>query len=154
MDHAFTLGFEQIALVGASAGAATDLRYAALDRKVDAVASLASPGLITHMVTSEHAADMVHLVRKASTSDPNASPEPDPDAFHPDMVRHDPFPVIDKISPTPLLLIQGDAGAYVSVATARQLFDAAGEPKELLILPGAGHVLRKDPVPWTRWSSS
>jgi fermentation-respiration switch protein FrsA (DUF1100 family) len=47
---------------------------------------------------------------------------------------------IADITPRPLLLIHGeeDNGAC-TVADARRLYRAAGEPKELWIVPGAGH---------------
>ena len=51
-----------------------------------------------------------------------------------------PVEVIDDIAPRPLLLIHGeyDNGAC-TVADAERLYLAAGEPKELWIVPGAGH---------------
>ena len=51
-----------------------------------------------------------------------------------------PLRLIGQISPCPLLLIHGelDNGAC-TVADARRLYAAAGEPKELWIVPGAGH---------------
>jgi alpha-beta hydrolase superfamily lysophospholipase len=51
-----------------------------------------------------------------------------------------PVDLIAQISPRPLLLIHGehDNGAC-TVADAQRLFAAAREPKELWIVPGAGH---------------
>ncbi len=46
-----------------------------------------------------------------------------------------PIDVIDQISPRPLLLIYGEGEA----AVGRALYEAAGEPKALWIVPGAGH---------------
>lgn len=39
----------------------------------------------------------------------------------------------------PLLLLSGDRDRFLPVAEARRLFDAAPEPKELWIVPGADH---------------
>jgi len=51
-----------------------------------------------------------------------------------------PIDAIAQISPRPLLLIHGerDNGAC-TVADAQRLYATAGEPKELWIVPGAGH---------------
>lgn len=51
-----------------------------------------------------------------------------------------PVEVVGQIAPRPLLLIHGeyDNGA-TTVADAERLYRAAGEPKELWIVPGAGH---------------
>jgi fermentation-respiration switch protein FrsA (DUF1100 family) len=55
-----------------------------------------------------------------------------------------PVAYIDKISPKPLLLVHGDQDDVVPVAHAEKFFKKAGQPKELVILPGAGHRLRQD----------
>jgi len=50
--------------------------------------------------------------------------------------------VISKIAPRPILLIHSadDDNATTPVEGARQLFAAAGEPKELWVAPRGGHV--------------
>jgi uncharacterized protein len=55
-----------------------------------------------------------------------------PDEFSP--VRH-----VGKISPRPVLLIQGDQDARMPVSEGEKLFAAAREPKELWTVPGADH---------------
>ena len=47
---------------------------------------------------------------------------------------------IAAISPLPLLLIHGDQDVVVPPEHSRQLFERAGKPKELSIIPGAGHI--------------
>jgi fermentation-respiration switch protein FrsA (DUF1100 family) len=54
--------------------------------------------------------------------------------------RFSPLPAIKMISPIPLLIIQGDQDATVPVHHGRQLYDAALEPKQLWIVPDAGHM--------------
>lgn len=56
-----------------------------------------------------------------------------------DLQQVRPVDVIGRISPRPLLLIHGEADTLVPVENARRNFAAAGEPKELVIIPGAGH---------------
>lgn len=56
-----------------------------------------------------------------------------------DLDSRRPLDVIGAIAPRPLLLVAGDADTVVPVFMTRALFDAAGEPKRLLVLPGITH---------------
>jgi fermentation-respiration switch protein FrsA (DUF1100 family) len=49
---------------------------------------------------------------------------------------------VDRISPRPLLVIHGDADELVPLEHAQSLYQKAREPKELKIIPGAGHRMR------------
>jgi len=51
----------------------------------------------------------------------------------------DPLRWVHKIAPRALFLIHGEEDPYASVEEVRRLCEAAGEPKELWIAPGAGH---------------
>lgn len=57
-----------------------------------------------------------------------------------DLAEFKPVELIGQIAPRPVLIVHGelDNGAC-TVSDARALFDAAGEPKELWIVPRAGH---------------
>jgi dipeptidyl aminopeptidase/acylaminoacyl peptidase len=48
--------------------------------------------------------------------------------------------VIGDISPRPILIIHGGADDKIGPESGRQLYAAAGEPKELLFIDAAGHV--------------
>src|SRR5260370_36958493 len=59
--------------------------------------------------------------------------------------RWDPVPVppadaAAKIAPVPLLIVHGDKDGFFPVEHARQLYEAANEPKELWVVPGFGHA--------------
>ncbi|TDY09900.1 hypothetical protein BCL50_2005 [Mycolicibacterium litorale] len=59
-------------------------------------------------------------------------------------VRHlliDRYPSIDRIADVdaPVLVIAGDRDDIVPTGLSRRLFDAAAEPKEFVLVPGAGH---------------
>ena len=54
--------------------------------------------------------------------------------------RFSPLPAMSMISPIPLLVIQGDRDSIVPPHHAQRLYDAAREPKQLWIVPGAGHI--------------
>jgi alpha-beta hydrolase superfamily lysophospholipase len=51
-----------------------------------------------------------------------------------------PLRAIPRIAPRPVLLIHGDADRVIPDADSRALYAAAGEPKQLWVVPGAGHV--------------
>ena len=54
--------------------------------------------------------------------------------------RFSPLPSMAKISPLPLLILHGDQDRIVPVHHGRRLYEAALEPKQLWIVPGAGHI--------------
>src|SRR5262249_15844361 len=47
-----------------------------------------------------------------------------------------------QIAPTPFLVVHGDQDVYFPVDHAHQLYEAAGDPKDLWIVPGFGHAER------------
>jgi len=56
-----------------------------------------------------------------------------------DVSRVRPMDVIGKISPRPLLIIHDSGDSVVPVANSLRNFAAAGEPKELWLVPESGH---------------
>jgi len=55
-----------------------------------------------------------------------------------------PRSVIGQISPRPVLLIHGDADRIIPVDHSRYLYIAAKKPKDILVLPGVGHISGHD----------
>lgn len=53
---------------------------------------------------------------------------------------YSPADSIASVSPLPLLLIHGDKDVVVPLHHSQELFERAGEPKELWIVPGTGHT--------------
>lgn len=51
-----------------------------------------------------------------------------------------PLDAVAQLSPIPLLLIHGEQDAVVASRHAQRLFDRAQLPKELLLVPDAGHI--------------
>ena len=54
--------------------------------------------------------------------------------------RHAAIDVVGRISPVPLLLIHGERDRVVPAEHSRRLFTAAGEPKDLWLIPEGGHI--------------
>lgn len=52
---------------------------------------------------------------------------------------HEPIDAVPRISPTPLLLVHGGRDDLIPPEHSQQLYDHAGQPKDLLIVPHAGH---------------
>jgi pimeloyl-ACP methyl ester carboxylesterase len=48
-----------------------------------------------------------------------------------------------RLAPRPLLLIHGEKDDYLPSDNVQQLFRAAGEPKELWLVPGSGHAMAR-----------
>ncbi|MFV9507527.1 MAG: alpha/beta hydrolase [Oscillochloridaceae bacterium umkhey_bin13] len=50
-----------------------------------------------------------------------------------------PLDAVAQLAPRPVLIIHGEADALVPVSHAQRLYEAAGEPRELWIVPGVDH---------------
>ena len=56
------------------------------------------------------------------------------------LLRFRPAAVVDRLAPRPLLLVHGEANGLHSPEEARDLYERAGEPKQLVLLEGSGHT--------------
>jgi fermentation-respiration switch protein FrsA (DUF1100 family) len=54
--------------------------------------------------------------------------------------RYRPIDAIAELAPMPLLIVHGEADRIVPFDHAVALYEAAREPKELWLVPGAGHI--------------
>jgi len=133
---------ERIALLGSSMGAAVAIYVAAHRPEVAAVVSYAGPAA---MGPRPNPADAVERLREQGLiKDPDFPP--DLEAWRQESVELSPVRWVGQISPRPLLLLHGDADDLVPVENAYTLYQKAGEPKELRLLPGAGHRFRGEPA--------
>jgi fermentation-respiration switch protein FrsA (DUF1100 family) len=55
-----------------------------------------------------------------------------------------PLNYVAAIAPRPILLVHGSSDQVVAVSQAHQLYAQAQEPKQIVIIEGAGHRLRQD----------
>ncbi|MEV0593928.1 alpha/beta hydrolase [Nonomuraea cavernae] len=138
--HARVIGYSRIAVVGFSMGAAVAVRHAALLGGVDAVVAVSGPARWYYRGTrpmrqvhwaieqpiGRWAARMAKRTRIARGAwDPIPMP---------------PHEAAGLVSPTPLLIVHGDADTFFPLEHAWQLYAGAREPKELWIEPGFGHA--------------
>ncbi|MFC2012737.1 alpha/beta hydrolase family protein [Chloroflexota bacterium] len=131
-----------ISLLGFSAGAAVAIYEAAHNPKVSAVVSGASPAEFTFF-TEDNLDSVIDRFRAISIIRDNGFP-PSPEEWLHNFRRISPVRHVSGIAPRPLLILHGNRDDMVDISHARQLHDAAGEPRELIIIDGAGHRLRQD----------
>lgn len=130
-----------LGLLGSSAGAAVSVYVAASDHRVSCIATFACPADFSFLADKQRVRATIDHFRSIGVikdDDFPASIDEWLDGF--DITA--PIRWIKRISPRPILLIHGERDDLVPLAHAHSLFHKAGEPKELLIIPGAGHRLR------------
>jgi pimeloyl-ACP methyl ester carboxylesterase len=138
--HARHLGYERVVSVGFSMGGMIVVRHAALLGGVDAVVSVSAPARWyyrdtkpmrrAHWAVERRSGRLaVRLARQTRVAARGWPRVPEP-----------PYAVAGRISPVPFLVVHGDSDPFLPVDHAEQLYDAAGEPRELWIEPGYGHA--------------
>jgi uncharacterized protein len=132
----------KVFLLGSSAGAATCVYIGAQDKRAAGVVTWACPGHFSFVKDNLAAATIQHFRQIGIIKDANFPPSVE--KWAEDFDKLGAINWIDKISPRPLLMIHGDADDVVPPEHAKILFAKAKEPKELMIIPGAGHRLRLD----------
>jgi pimeloyl-ACP methyl ester carboxylesterase len=141
--YARELGYAKVVSVGFSMGGSVALRHAALLGGVDAVVSVSSPGRWyfrgTEPMRRVHFAAEKRLGRAFTKyvlhTRVSAAGWPTP-------LPVAPTEAAARISPIPLLIVHGDQDIYFPPDHGQSLYDAAGEPRELWLIPGFGHAER------------
>jgi fermentation-respiration switch protein FrsA (DUF1100 family) len=131
----------RLCLLGSSAGAAVSVYVAANEPRISSLVTLACPAEFGFLTDKQRAEATIDHFRSIGVIRDAGFP-PSVDKWLNGFKTVSPLRWIDKISPRPLLLIHGDKDDVVPVEHARKLFEKAGEPKKLVIIPGAGHRLR------------
>ncbi len=135
----------RLSVMGFSGGAAVSACVAAKDNRITALVLCACPSQFSIGSVWKSPEDFVAQCRNTGTirdDDFPASLEEWADHFQ----QVSPIGCIENISPRPLLIIHGDADETIPPDHASQLFAFAGEPRELAIIPGGDHKLRKNRV--------
>jgi len=131
----------RLCVLGSSAGAAVSVYIAANDPRVSSLITFACPAEFNFLTDKKRAKATIDHLRTIGVIKDTDFP-PSEDEWLNGFSQVSPLRWIDKISPRPLLLIHGEKDDLVPVEHARRLFEKAGEPKNLVIIPGAGHRLR------------
>ena len=133
-----TRGLQQIGAIGHSAGAVSIILSAARNPKLDAIA-VAAPFTTLEDIWDENRPSILppevySLAEKVFELRKN---------FSRSEVR--PVDVISRISPRPVLFINGTADKRINVKQATALYNAANNPKQIIWIPKATHAEVRSP---------
>jgi dipeptidyl aminopeptidase/acylaminoacyl peptidase len=146
VDHLYVhenIDNSRISLVGFSGGAAAAVYVASKDSRVSGIAACACPAHFGVLMEREQPREIVERYRSIGIIRDDDYP-PSIDKWLEDFLQVTPLDHVAGISPTPLLIIHGDRDETVPVSHAYDMYEKANEPKELVILEGAGHRLRQE----------
>jgi len=146
IDYLFTLpeiDKSLLSLLGFSAGAAVSVYVAAQDKRVSSVALCACPAEFTSLTKVDDPSSVIDHFRKISIIRDKDFPH-STEEWLSGFRQVSPIKHVAKIAPRPLLLVHGNQDELVNVSHAHQLYDTAGEPKQIIIVDGASHRLRQN----------
>ena len=133
----------RVSLVGFSAGAAVSVYVASKDVRISGVAACACPAdfsLLMKRDEPQALIDHYRIIGAIRDADFPVSVDEWVSSFRPiTPVKH-----INKITPRSLLIVHGSQDETVPISNAHRLYNKAGKPKELVIIDGAGHRLRRE----------
>jgi dipeptidyl aminopeptidase/acylaminoacyl peptidase len=127
----------RIFLMGFSGGAAASIYVTAHNERIAALVSCASPAEFSILRLDM----LLEQCREIGTIRDQGFP-PSLDEWYQHFLEVNPIRWIDKISPRPVLILHGDHDELIDVSHAHSLYDRAGEPKQLVVIPGGEHRLR------------
>lgn len=130
-------------LWGFSAGAAVSCQVASFDPRVKAVLLAASPAEFKSLFLHRNLEQSIFHLRGVGIIRDNTFPT-DSHRWLEDIHSVSPESNIHKIAPRPLLVVHGTEDELVPCEHAYRLYERAGDPKQLSIIPGAAHQLRKN----------
>ncbi len=133
----------RLLVMGFSGGAATAVYVAARDERIRALVTCAGPARFTMVETKEGRGRFLQQAREVGIIKDVGFPASE-EQWAASFAEISPAKWISRISPRPLLIIHGEADELIPVSQARELYRKAGQPKELALIPGAGHRLRLD----------
>jgi uncharacterized protein len=136
---------KRVSLVGFSAGATVSLFVAARDQRVASVAACAGPADFSSISESADPLVTINYFRKVGIiRDPDFPPSVEEwlNGFR----SVNALKVITSISPRPVLLVHAVQDPVVPLSNSERLFDAAGEPRQLIAIEGSEHRLRRSKI--------
>lgn len=131
----------RLSLLGFSGGAAVSVYVASLDNRVSSVVTCACPAEFTFFTQTDNPSSLIDHFRSIGVIRDDGFPFSIQEWLNGfELVK--PIDYVAGISPRPLLLVHGSQDETVEVGHAHRLYAQAGEPKQLIIVEGAGHRLR------------
>ncbi len=132
-----------ISLVGFSAGASVSICVAAQDKRVSAVIACASPADFCAISESDKPQTSVSYFRKIGIIRNPVFPSSLQEWLN-DFRKTNAIHSVSDIAPRPLLLVHASQDPVVPAVNSRKLYEKAGEPKQIVIIEGTEHRLRRN----------
>lgn len=132
-----------LSLLGFSGGAAVSVFTASKDSRISSVVACACPAEFTLLTKSDDSSPVVERFRRIGLIRDEDFPQSIDDWIG-GFGLVSPIGHVAGIAPRHLLLVHGNCDEVVDVSHAYKLYARAGEPKQLIIIDGAGHRLRQD----------
>ncbi len=133
----------RLSLLGFSAGAAVAVYVASQDKRVSSIVTCACPAEFTFFTKVDEPQSVIDHFRSIGAIRDKDFPHSTQDWL--DGFRLvSPIKYVAGIAPRPLLLVHGGQDETVAVSDAYKLYARAGEPKQIVIVDGAGHRLRQN----------
>ncbi len=133
----------RLSLLGFSGGAAVSIYMASQDKRVSSVVTCACPAEFTFLTKVNNSSSLIDHFRNIGAIRDKDFPHSSEDWIS-GFRLVSPVKYVAGIAPRPLLLVHGSGDETVDVSHAHKLYARAGEPKQLIIVEGAGHRLRQD----------
>jgi len=132
-----------LALFGFSGGAAVSIYVASQDKRVSSIVTCACPLEFTFLTQADDPQSVIERFRSIGTIRDKDFPH-STEEWLSGFRLISPIKYVAQIAPRPLLLVHGSEDEVVAVTDAYRLYDEAREPKQIIIIDGAGHRLRQD----------
>ena len=133
----------RLSVLGFSGGAAVSIYVAAQDDRVSSVVACACPAEFTFFNEVDEPQSVIDHFRSIGAIRDNDFPRSTREWLG-GFELVSPINYVAGISPRPLLLVHGSQDETIKVSDAHRLYARAGEPKQLVIVDGAGHRLRQN----------
>jgi uncharacterized protein len=135
----------RVSLVGFSAGATVSLFVAAQNQRIASVAACASPADFSSISESTDPTLTINYFRKVGIIRDSDFP-PSVEEWLNGFRAVNALKVIAFISPRPVLLVHAIQDPVVPLSNSERLYDAAGEPRQLIAIEGGEHRLRRSKI--------
>jgi len=145
IDYLYTLpevNSSCLGLLGFSGGAAVSIYVASMDKRISYVSACACPAEFNFFKTDESQPIIDHFRQIGAFK--NDDFPPSVPAWLSGFKLVSPISYVAGIAPNPLQLVHGSEDETVNVEDAYRLYAQAEEPKQLIIVDGAGHRLRQN----------
>ncbi|MGB9791980.1 MAG: alpha/beta hydrolase [Thermacetogeniaceae bacterium] len=143
LDFLNELGYQKFIALGRSFGGNAVLVGAVREKRIKGVCLWSTPIDMVPVLKAILGEELYQaMVRGETVTFENGyrkyTKKPD---FLRDLVGYRMEELVAAVSPRPLLILHGEADELVPVESAKMMFQAAGEPKELVLIPGGDHHL-------------